>query len=834
MPKKKSPAKKITPTTDTAATTSWLSTLNENEFRDRVLEYLFSKMKKAGVISWYKNIHGRNDKGVDYLLQVNSAISGSTVLGIQAKSQKIIRSSDSKDTSAVRILSECESAVKHTFEVENGRSKLDNIELWLSASITEDAENEFLAPAAQVRVKIKKAAQIAEFIEKYCPEYLRKIPDVSLALYVKKKKNPPSKSLRLLGTQLNPKDHFLSPLFSKTAPGSAAKLNSTNASGERIKSPPDPTLEEIVDHKNHTIIIGGDLSGKSYLLERIDYLIAERDGIPVLIDSATRSEINNSAIERAASLVLSFYRPDQIALLAESQTIHILIDDIDKIEPTAIAKLLSLDPSKYRIIATSKTWLYPKGDVFYMNGIDYKAMPGFLRSIDKELGEKSFVDRAHSFIGRTLATSGLTSNPFTVAVMLNECKRGRTQFSTPTLGRLIERFIELQIGSHDDDNFSVDYETKREFLIKLAGSQKRTWNPPAFTQQIGAFLGKKSHPHSLDVFRQEILESGVFCTKGNAIEWSHPVIMEYFWVRNVLVAKKETLILDRLKKNHAVSLAAICGSQLQNAGSLIGELTNELKNVKSPKIDNIVDTARGMTLLRTWAEGNGEEELLLNIESGKTHPLPPNEETVPDKQEDVIELTKEEKVEFRKKLDSIFAEITSGQYHIAHNLASLLVNARNTNTAQKEAAVCEIIRSNDDVSIVMQSFIKLIYSNRKRKQFIADWMRLYMVMQLTDQMIGDPFLVNIFKLLLPKQKSTSGVVCLLDLMLACGEDGVDSVVSHLKKLNRVEVTFALYLRLLGLYYYRFHKEREKKHIRELLKALRSIHKGLELPAIPTK
>ena len=62
---KKPPPTVLLTLSDTDAGIAWLNSLAESEFRDRVLGNLFVKMKKAGLIEEYKNVHGRNDKGVD-------------------------------------------------------------------------------------------------------------------------------------------------------------------------------------------------------------------------------------------------------------------------------------------------------------------------------------------------------------------------------------------------------------------------------------------------------------------------------------------------------------------------------------------------------------------------------------------------------------------------------------------------------------------------------------------------------------------------------------------------------------------------------------------------
>src|SRR5260370_32147136 len=71
-PKKAAAAIEVT-LSDTVAGIARLKTLTEPVFRDQVLNHLFTRMKKDGAIDAFQNIHGRNDKGIDYLLAQTTA-----------------------------------------------------------------------------------------------------------------------------------------------------------------------------------------------------------------------------------------------------------------------------------------------------------------------------------------------------------------------------------------------------------------------------------------------------------------------------------------------------------------------------------------------------------------------------------------------------------------------------------------------------------------------------------------------------------------------------------------------------------------------------------------
>lgn len=854
---KKSVAEAVT--TDTEAALSWLMRLDETMVRDKILEHLFKKMQRAGDILWYNNIHGRNDKGVDFLI-VTENVLGSRVLGIQVKSQKITRSSDSSESSAVRIISECEAATHHTFDLNNGSGKIDNIELWCSAHITEDAEKEFRAPGISISIRIKKADEIIKLLETYCPDILSNVPELSLSMYVRKKREPISKSLRLLGAAINAKTHFIEPLLSRFPKYSPKVFESRKNQVKRVET--KISLKDVLDSRQHFVIVAGDLSGKTFLLERIEYLLAENNAIPVFLAAETFGSEKVGGIQKYIAKATGCLTVSEVDTVGLSRPFTLLVDDFHKLTKEQQSSLLGLDASKFRVIASSTGWLGGDAQVAYMVGIDQSCIPKFLRSIDSHLGEKSFTDRAHAFINRTISSSGLQLTPFTVAVMLEECKSGSGRFSTPTMGRLVERFIEVQLGGHNDYEYKVDFETKREFLVKIAGSRKRMTTVQALRERLAKFINKKSHPHSLDTFYDDLINSGVFELREEKIYWAHPVILEYFWVRNLTIKNKLAPIVNILKHGANSTLAAIAGSQIRNGNELLEELCNELEKLKAPTPSTIIDSVRGETFLTKWAEGEGEEELLAEIEkedSGEeksgadrgrsnvsltARALQKSLDFEKGEQEgdasdgnmsaessssQVAQLPKEERDAMVKNLNEIFQMISDGRFYLASNVSAVLLNARDTDADEKEKAINAVLTSIGRLGACLSKIVEILRPSDRRLQFLSEWTRIYFQLQFADRVIGDPFLVESFKRLIRSKKNNIEVLTLMDLLVSCGEENYDEIVSTLKKMDRIEITFSLYIRMLALYYYRYHKEKERRDLRNFISRLRLIHKGMNLP-----
>jgi hypothetical protein len=131
----------------------------------------------------------------------------------------------------------------------------------------------------------------------------------------------------------------------------------------------------------------------------------------------------------------------------------------------------------------------------------------------------------------------------------------------------------------------------------------------------------------------------------------------------------------------------------------------------------------------------------------------------------------------------------------------------------------------------MEAIFKIILPLSPKKEFTQAWMALAIQLQVNELMLGDPFLTSVFKKVGKSKLSNEELLMLLDLQLSCGEETNQELLNALKKADKMELTFAFYTRVVMLYYFRFHREKEKKSIRSLLKGMRLLHKSLELPKV---
>jgi len=821
--------------TETEAGVGWLNGLPESEVRDRVLVELFRRMKAEGVIEDFENIHGRNDKGVDYLVASSSVFGGRTITGIQVKSKPITRSEASGSLSAIRIREECHSAVQHNFHFKGRETRIDTIEVWCSAALTEDAEKEFNPPHAIVRVGIKKDRELFTLVETYCPSAVSKVPQLAVTRYISESRNPSPKPIRILGCNLNPKAHFIEPYFSSRAPDSLKHLKQKG--GVLAKSGDKLTVQHLVSETAHCAIFAPPLSGRSYLLEHLKCLFADTGRMPVLLKGSDipRGELR---IEAFVATHLGFLSPKQVTEIQSRVGFVLLIDDLDRVPTEVRERLFALSPTAYRVVGTARSMVAPTGvKEFHFMGVDWFNIVRFIRSLDSTLASgKPFVDRARVFIERAFNASGLPQNPFTISVMLEECQQSSGRFCTPTMGRLIERFILLQLGSHTEAGFQVDFETKREFLTRLAGHAHSEFSIHEFERLLGKYIDSRGHPHSITDFSNDLLTSGVFHRIGDSVEWSHPVIKEFFWVKNLISKHRLGPILKRLQTGFDTTLAALVGSQLEDGEVVLNELLTKLERKRLPSVSEIVESQDFAGPLSKMITDQDEEQLLSDIETEKFFSgvkaiggEAQGEQSLPEKPKEPSKLSPAERSAFKKKIEPIIKQVADCEFNVAFNAASVLINARDTDRETKEKTVDAVLSSCEELGQLLHKFT-LVLETGKKAEFVAMWMNMVVLCSFADQMLGDPHLVTIFRKRLKQPTTQAKTIALLDLLLCCGEEEHALILTELEKANHLGIIFAFYWRVAMLYYFRHHRDKDRGSLRKLLLDIRKMERK-QLPRL---
>jgi hypothetical protein len=823
-------------TTETEAGLEWLRSLPEDQFRDRILLEVFRRMQAEGAIQSFENIHGRNDKGVDYLV-AHTSVFGSTIRGIQIKSKRITRSESSGALSAVRIREECQATMLYEFHFQGRNIRLEGIDLWCSAEMTEDAEKEMNPPLAPLRIGIKKDRELLSLVEKYCPTVLTKVPQFAIAKYISDSRNPGPKSVRILGCNLNPSIHFIEPFFSTQAPSSHHQLKQKHGTFQVDRE--KISMQHIIANNAHTVVFAPPLSGRTYLLEHLSCKIAESGKISLILKPADIPK-GEFKLENIIAHRLGFASPKQVRELADSAGIVLLVDDIDRVPFETRQKLFAAEPKSIRILATARSLVLPTGiKSFHVSGVDWLSIVRFLRTVDHKLAAgKPFVDRARLFIDRAFSSSGLPKNPFTIAVMLEECQHSVGKFSTPTMGRLIGRFIELQLGSHTDATYVVDFETKREFLTRLAGHSEQSFKIQMFEKLLGRFIEAKGHPHSITDFSNDLLQSGVFHRVGDSVEWAHPVIKEFFWVKNLVAKKKLGPIQKRLAENYDTTLAALAGSQLENANILLDGLLPRLAKISLPSLSKLVDLPELTCSLASLISDKDEETLLADLESEAAfQPILANsaaDEPSTDPTAaaaETLRLSPEQRAALKKRLEPIVNKLAESQFHIAFNVAALLINARDTSRAHKEQSVDAVITSCQLLAQFSKEITSIVFDKSKQIEFLSAWISVLTLCSMADGMLGDPHLVSIFRSRLKQTKDPTRKLVILDLLISCGEEENKRILAELNRANHLGITMAFYWRVAFLYFFRFHRDVDRSALRKLLSDIRKSERGFELPKL---
>lgn len=826
----KKQTKKFLPKTESEAGVEWLNSLDEVEFRDKILADLFRGLKNAGVIAGAKNVHGRNEHGIDYIYRESSLGITPRFVGVQVKSSPIKVSSGSKSPSILEIRRQCEDSFRYDFDFEGDQIRLDNVEVWNSSTTTKDAETALNAPRDQLKIRLKKDQDIFNLIENYCPKLLAKVPECALLAYLQEQKNPSSKKFVLLGRQINVRDHFIEPYLSSEDPDSISSIESPDSKFTT-------TLDKIKLGSENILIIGNQLSGKSYILERIRFVLANEGKVPILVPAEWVANTNFSDPYALAAKRLGFLSRAQLRSFDVEDRLVILVDDFETLSRKKQDALLAEESEGIKIVAASAGTRHPeewKCTHYHLDGVQISSVKRLLRNLDSgAVSASGLVDRADALLRRVFGQPGLPFNPFTVAMVLEDCALSPGRFSTPTFGRLIERFISLQLGSHSDLTNRVDYETKMSFLNHISGAPQIEYRSSDFRREIGKFIQKKRHPHNIADFFDDLNDSGAFelSPDGRFVRWTHPVIKLHFWTSALLSKGRLDPILKALCASENPSLSALVGSKMGDAKPVIQELMGRIPEEGFRTSD--VELPQLADVIRLFPDDAEERRLLSSLETDDESQDHATEEGKPKKAKARGQITEEQRKEILRKVEPILLAMGEQNFHIAFNLASVLINARDTPGDLKEMTVKRVVNSIDSFGGVTEEYFSALGIKDSRLRFLMKVLRYHMGFALGDALIADPHLKSVFEFL----KSNSGSDNLqrlryLDLLVCCGEFESDEVVDLLTKIDKVEVAMAFYFRLLSIYHFRFHRPEEKRKLRKLLKRIRSIYSKANLPAVP--
>lgn len=831
MVKKKSITKKEKPLiiANTTMGAQWLGQLSEPTFRDQVLKDLFTQMKNDGKIADFLYTHGRNERGVDWIVQEIGGLSQRYV-GVQAKAKIITRQGGSNSDSSLSVKQQCESAYEHKFNWHGNEIRLDVVELWNAAHITADAEVEFSTPFSTHKIAVKTAPEIFSLIDQFCPGLVSRIPGLAETGYLRKCSEPEALSIRVLGIHLNPKKHFLEPRFSMHTDLSPSRVFDSRS--KKMREEQAIYLADVLKTMSNAIIIGSELSGKTYLLKRISCLVAGESYLPVILDG-------NALKQQSLPVLLKEHLPwlswanisDPNAL---NRIVYLLIDNIDALTDAEISKFLKNVHNKFVVIGTAKKAPSVEGfSTYHFSGIKTGSIHSFVRALDLDHdAASSLTDRATHFINRTIDATGLPINPFTVSVMLSECQIAKRRLATPTMGRLIERFVESQVGSYAD-TLRADFETKFQFLTHLGGLHQSQISVNDFQKRLARFLVKHGHAHDLTDFADDLFDSGLLIRDEVllTVRWGHPIFRDFFWVRNLIREKKYKTIVRTLLHGGEPCIAAITGSQMGNAHAVLRDLLQVLEKrdwMQTNKGDK--KSCSGPTNMLLPNDDEEEASLLRNIEDHATNSsltvMPAK--SISSTTTDALDVPRDD---VTTSAVSLFAtRILEDKHYLVSNVAALLVNGRGLSRNDKLDGVLCVLRSNERLKKYFEDML-IAAGKKKIDPFKARSFASFVGLIVNDRMIGDAFLTEIFRELAGKSTTETVRLAITDLRVACGNLAPSSYVKALTKDKNLVDIVSVYMRLVTLYYYRFHKEADKKELRTAMKEIRRLSKGFNLPPV---
>jgi len=417
--------------------------------------------------------------------------------------------------------------------------------------------------------------------------------------------------------------------------------------------------------------------------------------------------------------------------------------------------------------------------------------------------------------------------------MLTECHIARRRLATPTMGRLIERFVEAQLGSHSD-RMRADYETKMQFLTSLGGRRLSEFRASTFRRRLARYLTMHGHPHSPAEFEEDLMESGLLepdVTRG-VVRWTRPIFREFFWVRNLVRENKHRVLSQELLGRGAQSVAAIIGSQMGNAQQVLGVVLDELSKMPWMQNEKLTQAAAGRPPYSDVLPDDAAEDALLQMieveASGGTPPARATEPQAPESSRQPSELAQKG----RDEAFTVFAERqVAERHHLVGAISALLLNARALPVDYKTRAVVCVLRSN---SCMVRNLVEAFRVAREPKPLPAVLGPLvrYFGLVLGEMMLGDAFLAEIFRQVAKATVAFEERLALQDLLVSCDSASPSTYADILRTEKHPDAVVSVYLRLVEMYFYRFHKAEQKVELRAAMKEVRKLAKGFALPPVP--
>ncbi|MBS1516441.1 MAG: NACHT domain-containing protein [Bacteroidetes bacterium] len=541
----------------------YLSSLSEEEFRDKVVRELFFRLGfKDG-----REYCGPLEEGKDCIFIENNKFGDFDVIAVQTKKGNLNKSGKQHENllyAKTQIRTALDSKIPF---VEKKTSRLpDKVLLVISGRINLMARKDIIDELSDPRISIFDSDFLIPKIDEVFPELWLNI-NTNIFPYLKK--IVVTNTGDELENSLNPitDENFIPLHFYRT------DLQIKKIKGKIIN---DPVLNEynlkdiLVEKSKLILILGEGGSGKSTLLRRILFKCAD-DGLKDLENSIVpifliASELKNDEelIDLLTRETMKYSNSDKNVFTLDdlkNGRILALIDGLDEIgdemdREVILEKILNFYSTyqNCKIILTSREYKFVQENIklspfktFRISPISINEASELLKIYEKN---KQITSKQSNEILRRLDNvHGFNLNPLLVKIFA-DTKEFTTSDIPPNITELFKKYTELMLGRWDENKgLAIQYQAELKFyILKNFGfylhiNRKRDINIEEFKKYVQDYLNSIGEDEiNIDIITNEILyRSNLFNINGDLVSFRYFLVQEFFaglGMENIDIIKK--------------------------------------------------------------------------------------------------------------------------------------------------------------------------------------------------------------------------------------------------------------------------------------------------------